>query len=182
MVPARARFFRQLFTLGTVIVLTAVLNRFGFFEAFFGAFGKAEILLAFIAGFFFVSIFTVAPAGVALYTLAGDTNPYLVAFFGAAGAVVGDYLLFRFFRDSFLHNIRETFHLDGHRRIEHVFHSQRFHWFFVIVGALIIASPFPDEAGLALLGVSHLPARTFIPLAFVLDFFGIVLITLAGAS
>lgn len=181
MEPARARFVRYLITLIAVLAMTVVLTRAGVFAAAFTALGNAGLAAAVIAGFFFVSIFTVAPAGVALYTLAGEYDPYLVAVLGAVGAVAGDYLLYHFFRDSLFQNIKEAFHLDGRFRIEHVFHSQRFHWFFVLIGAIIIASPIPDEAGLALLGVSNLPARKFVLLAFILDFFGIILITLAGA-
>lgn len=177
----RNRFIHQLLVLALSIAVTATLAAGGVFTEAFATLGQGGFALAFVLGFFFVSIFTVAPAGAALYALAGDHNPYAVALIASAGAVVGDYLLFHFIRDSFFANLKEAIGLGGRRKIEHVFHSQRFHWFFVIAGAIIIASPFPDELGLALLGVSRLSAAKFVPLAFALDFVGIVFITLAGA-
>src|SRR3989338_7092588 len=50
---------------------------------------------AFISGILFVSVFTVAPAAVVLFFLAETLNPLLVAICAGAGAVIGDYLIFR---------------------------------------------------------------------------------------
>jgi hypothetical protein len=50
------------------------------------------------------------------------------------------------------------------------------------LGALIIASPLPDELGLVFLGISKLKTRYFLPLSFVLNFFGILIIGLIAKS
>ena len=47
-----------------------------------------------------------------------------------------------------------------------------------MLGALIIASPLPDELGLAMMGVARIKLRVLIPISLVLNFAGIVLIGL----
>ena len=44
------------------------------------------------------------------------------------------------------------------------------------VGGLIIASPLPDELGISLFGFSKIKMSWFIPLSFIFNFIGIVLI------
>jgi hypothetical protein len=61
---------------------------------------------AFIVGIFFVSIFTVAPAILVLYSLVAKLNPLGIAAFAGLGAVVGDYVIFRFFRDRVFEELR----------------------------------------------------------------------------
>ena len=50
----------------------------------------------FLAGMFFVSTFTIAPAGVVLFYFAKEFDPFAVVIFAGAGAMCGDYLIFRF--------------------------------------------------------------------------------------
>jgi hypothetical protein len=49
-----------------------------------------------------------------------------------------------------------------------------------VVGAVIIASPLPDELGLALLGFSRIDRRYFFAISYTMNFIGIVLIGLAA--
>jgi uncharacterized membrane protein YdjX (TVP38/TMEM64 family) len=137
-------------------------------------------LSSFIVGIFFTSLFTIAPAAVLLVELALVGHPITVAFFGALGAVVGDMILFVFVRDRlsadimrFVENGFKKFHFDR-------LHSKMFRWIFPLLGALIIASPLPDELGIMLLGFSHMKARHVIPISFLMNFIGVLLIIAAG--
>src|SRR3989344_9295218 len=55
---------------------------------------------SFLAGIFFAYGFTAAPATVLLLILAQDQNFWIAGIVGGMGALVGDYLIFRFIRYS----------------------------------------------------------------------------------
>lgn len=147
--------------------------------SFIGNFGYVG---AFIAGTLFVSVFTVAPAGVVLYYLADILNPLGVALFAGGGAVLGDYLIFRFLRDRVFDEIKPLFLKTGGNLLIKLFKTPYFAWFLPVLGAFIIASPFPDEIGVGLLGASRLKSWQFLLLTFLLNTIGIFLIIIAARS
>lgn len=142
----------------------------------FGYFG------AFITGVLFVSIFTVAPAAVILFFLADTLNPLWVATFAGAGAVIGDYLIFRFLRDRVFEELKPMFLKKGGNIPGKLFKTPYFAWLLPLVGAFIIASPFPDEVGVGLLGASKLKNWQFILLSFLLNSVGIFLVIILAKS
>lgn len=147
--------------------------------AFIGNFGY---LGAFITGILFVSIFTVAPAAVVLFFLADTLNPLWVAAFAGVGAVIGDYLIFRFLRDKVFDELKPVFLQKGGNILVKLFKTPYFAWLLPLIGAFIIASPFPDEVGIGLLGASKLNNWQFILLSFLLNSVGIFLIIIAAKS
>jgi uncharacterized membrane protein YdjX (TVP38/TMEM64 family) len=50
-----------------------------------------------------------------------------------------------------------------------------------VLGAIIIASPLPDEMGVGLMGISKLKTSQFILLSFVLNAIGIFIVVTAGS-
>lgn len=144
--------------------------------------GKFGYIGAFIAGVLFVSIFTVAPAAVLLFFLAEHLNPLLVALFAGMGAVVGDYLIFKFLRDNVFDELKPLFLKNGGNRLIRLFKTPYFGWLLPLMGAFIIASPFPDELGIGLLGVSKLKGWQFICLTFLLNSVGIFIVITAAKS
>ena len=66
--------------------------------------------------------------------------------------------------------------MDKKRHIKKLFHSKYFNWMLPIIGAIIIASPFPDELGVSLIGLSKLSTGKFILLSYVLNSIGIFLV------
>ena len=137
---------------------------------------------AFVTGILFVSIFTVAPAAVILYFLADSLNPFFVAIFAGMGGVVGDYLIFRFLKDRVFDELKPLFLKEGGERLVHLFKTPYFVWLLPFIGALIIASPFPDEVGIGLLGASKMKNWQFLLLTFALNSAGIFLIVTAARS
>lgn len=137
---------------------------------------------AFITGILFVSVFTVAPASVVLFFLAETLNPLLVAVFAGAGAVVGDYLIFRFLRDRVFDELKPLFLNNGGNLLVKLFKTPYFAWFLPLFGAFIIASPFPDEVGIGLLGASKLKNWQFLLLTFLLNTVGIFIVIIAAHS
>src|SRR3989344_1125991 len=61
---------------------------------------ELERLGSFVAGLFFTSAFTTAPAIVTLGEIAQANSLVPTALFGALGAVIGDLIIFRFVRDK----------------------------------------------------------------------------------
>ena len=142
--------------------------------------GDLGYIGAFITGIFFVSTFTVAPAIVVLFSLAEHLNPWEVAILAGAGAVLGDYIIFRFVRDRLAGELKNLFMEAGGSYIARIFQTKYFAWLTPIIGAAIIASPLPDEAGVGILGVSRLRSWQFLLLSFVLNATGIfIVITIA---
>ena len=144
---------------------------------------ELEIIGSFIAGMFFTSIFTTAPAIVTLGEIAQANSVILTAFFGGLGAVVGDLIIFRFVRDRFSEHLMELVkYQDVGKRIKVLFHHKSFRWLTFFVGGLIIASPFPDELGISLIGFSKIKTLTFISLSFTFNFMGIIFIGLIARA
>ena len=138
---------------------------------------------SFVSGMFFTSIFTTAPAIVTLGEISRTHGIITTAFFGAIGAVLGDLIIFRFIRDRLSEHMTELLRHRGiFRRIHHLLRLRYFRWLTFLMGGLIIASPFPDELGISLLGLSTMKTSLFIYTSFAFNFLGIVAIGLIARS
>ncbi len=156
--------------------------RLGVIDRLLEQFGPVWWLYALVAGVCYSSVFTVAPATVALGTLAVRLPPWQVAVLGGFGAMLGDLVVFQFIRSAISRLLLQWARARGRKRRRGTCTARPLRWPAVIVGALLIASPLPDEAGLALLGISHLPTRVLLPLTFGLNGAGIFLISLTARS
>jgi len=142
-----------------------------------GGLGYAGALLT---GLFLVSTFTVAPALVVLYHLADVLNPLEIAVLAGIGGVGGDYLIFKYLKDKIFIELKPLFKHLGGSYISAIFKTPYFAWLTPIIGAAIIVSPFPDEVGIGILGISKLKSWQFLMLSFLLNATGIfIVVTLA---
>lgn len=137
---------------------------------------------AFFTGIFFVSTFTVAPATVTLYYFSQTLNPFGIALCAGIGALVGDYAIFRFFKDGVLQELAPLGKRISSSYLFSLFKTPYFLWLTPFLGAFIIASPFPDELGIALLGIASMKRWKFALLSFALNTAGIFIIVLIGRS
>lgn len=137
---------------------------------------------SFISGIFFVSTFTVAPAGIVLFKLGQLYNPFLIALTAGLGAVIGDYVIFRFLKDNVFKELKPIFMKLGGSSISRIISTPYFAWLAPVFGALIIASPFPDEIGVGLMGISKLKNWQFLTISFLLNSLGILLIITISKS
>lgn len=153
-------------------VVAIILSRFGFIDWFVNIIGN-QVFSSFFAGLFFTSIFTIAPSSVALVNIT-NASMLTVAFWGALGALCGDLILFYFIRDRFAENLVASIRPSVTRYILSSFHLGFMKWLSPVLGALIIASPLPDELGLTLLGISKTRISILIPISFVMNFIGII--------
>lgn len=160
------------------ICVAFFLAEFGVANYLLDFFQGYKFIAAFLAGMFFISIFTVTPAMAFILELF-KTQPILeTTFFCALGWMVGDFIVYRFIKDSLAEDVAYLLKFTGHKKILAFSHRKFFHWFVPLIGSIIIASPFPDEIGLTMLGLSKTKTKFFLPLAFVLDFLGILVIGL----
>lgn len=149
-------------------------------KSFINGLGSLGYFGAFITGVFFVSTFTVAPAAVVLFNLADHLNPFEVAILAGLGAVVGDYLIFRFFKDRIFEELKPLFDRWTRTHISELLHTPYFAWLLPVIGATIIASPLPDELGIGILGIAKMKPWKFLILSFFLNAIGIfIIVTLA---
>lgn len=132
---------------------------------------------------FFTSIFTTTPAIVTLGAIAQSSQSVLpVAIFGGLGALCGDLIIFRFMRDRLGEDITRLIKNSGNGRLRSIVRLKFFRWLTFFLGALVIASPLPDELGLAMMGFSKIKTSLFIPVSFVFNFLGILVIGLIAKN
>lgn len=164
------------------IYLAIYLAHSGFIATLVALAGNNILLVSLVTGFFFTSFFTTPPA-IAIFTgLAGQENIFLVASLGGLGAVLGDSLLFLFVRDRVAKDASALMTGPKWKRVLRVLKRRHFRRILPVMGALIIASPLPDEIGLALIGVSRLTRPQFFVLSYCMNTLGIfVILLLAGA-
>ena len=138
---------------------------------------------SFFAGLFFTSIFTTTPSIVALGEISQMQPVLHVAFLGALGALIGDLIIFRFIKDRLSDHLMEMMkHQIAGTKLKFRHHLTFFRYVTFFIGALIIASPLPDEIGIGLLGLSKMNMKWFVPVAFIGNFIGIACIGLIANS
>lgn len=177
----RAFHYKNLTFLLLSIILALFLSKAEWFNTFLLNLGTFGYLGAFTAGMLFVSTFTVATGALILFTLAKTLSPVELGIIGGLGAVCGDFIIFRFIKNNLTAELNNLYnHIDGNGYIAHFFHSKYVGWTLPVIGALIIASPFPDELGVTLMGISKMKTYQFLLLAFTLDTIGIFLVVSAS--
>jgi len=155
------------------VVFAVWLGQSGAVAKFLAATQSSVFFTALIGGLLFTSIFTTAPAIILLAEVAQNSSVLQTALIGAAGALVGDLIMFKFLRDRLAKDFYALFHIDMNQRY---FRLPRFRWVAVLLGGLVIASPFPDELGLAILGFSNTKTSLVIPVSYICNFLGILVI------
>lgn len=142
--------------------------------------GKFGYLGAFFAGMLFVWIFTMPIGLLILLTLSTYLNPWEIAAVGGLGALFGDFIIFKFVKDDLSEDASRLYKKYGGDHLTHVLRSKYFHWTLPVIGAIIIASPFPDEIGVSLMGISKMGTFKFVLVSFILNTLGILLVLEAG--
>lgn len=181
-IKAEIQLNRDLSLVFISIILAIIIAKTGTVREFLTATSEFEFLGAFIAGLFFTSAFTTAPAIVILGELAQTIDPWKVAAMGGMGALLADLFIFRFVKDHAAEDMAHLVKKYRLYRVRGVFKSRLVRWFVPFLGALIIASPLPDELGIALMGFAKFPVRIFMLLSFIMNFTGILAIGLIARS
>jgi hypothetical protein len=163
------------------VILAILLSRNATFHSFLIHLGSFGYIGAFIAGILFVSTFTVATSALILLTLAETLSPIEIGLIAGLGAVVGDMLIFNLIKDNLANEIEDIYdQVDRDHHLKKLFHSKYFNWSLPVFGAIIIASPLPDEMGISLINLSKMNNLKFMLLSYILNSVGIFLIVSAS--
>ncbi len=170
---------KDLFIISFSIVIAVMLVKTNAVATLINSTQGFGIIASFLSGIFYVSLFTVVPASVAIADMSQKTSPLLIAFIGAFGSLLGDYIIFRYIKNNLSEYVVA---LAKKLRRDSVLKSQMFRFCFSFVGAFVIASPLPDEIGLGLMGITKIRTKYFIPISYSLNFIGILVIALIGKA
>lgn len=132
---------------------------------------------AFLSGLLYTSFFTAPLSILLLVSIDPNANPYFLAAVAGLGAVLGDLIIVKILRFIFT-----PFSFLSHQNSVKAFKKrlEKYHLniISVLLGAIIVASPLPDELGLILLGISNLSYIKLAVLTFLLNGSGLLLIIL----
>lgn len=170
---------KSLFKLIVLIIsllIAVYLIASGKINEFISSLNDIGIIGVFIAGAFYGYSFTAFPAVAILIIFAKTINPLIVAFIGAIGTMCGDYLIFHIIKDELPTKAEKFLKLIGVEKLRNL-KNTKYHWIFLLITAIIIASPLPDEIGVSLLGFSKYDSEKFLLLAFTFNFIGLLIIT-----
>jgi len=147
---------------------------------------------AFLLGLLFTYAFTAVPATVAIFSLGEILNPILIALIGAVGSVIGNYIIFKLVRDRLVKEInmlsKEVKNLTKPGSVLFFWEEIRIRiWRAIskskvwnvlvpVFAGFILASPIPDEVGVAIFGAVKFNPEKFIVVSYLLHFVGILAI------
>jgi len=173
---------RDLGIIALSVYVALLLEQTGALDRWIESASDFTILGSFLAGIFFTSLFTFAPAAVALGELMLHNSILSVAIPAAFGSLIGDLILFTFVRNAVSEDLRDLIDGAWMKVFKRVFRHPLLHWLVPLVGAIIIASPLPDEIGIAMLGLSKTRMRVLVPISLAMNFLGVVLVGIAARS
>ena len=151
------------------LILALLLSQYEPFHNFLLSLGEFEYLSGFIGGMLFVSFFTLPIGAVILLVLAENLPLFPLAVVAGAGGVLADFVIFKVVRNNLSDEIEHLYNDFGGRHLTYLFHTSYFNWMIPLVGAILIASPLPDEIGVSLMGLSKMKTVRFLEIAFLLD-------------
>lgn len=167
-----------------VSVLTVVfLMRFQFFHDSLLWVAGTGYIGAFVGGMLYVSTFTAA-IGILILLYLAETTPILpLSLVAGVGGVVGDFVIFKLIRTSLKEELNSLYYKLGGMYISRLFTKKSpLGWMLPVLGAVVIASPLPDEIGVSMIGVSKMTTTNFLILSLFLDCIGICLLVFFAAG
>ncbi|HRY63248.1 MAG TPA: hypothetical protein P5267_01410 [Patescibacteria group bacterium] len=138
---------------------------------------------AFLAGVFYAYSFTAGAAVAILVILGGDLNIIMAGLLAGVGSLISDLLIFKFIRHSFEEEITKISASHFWDKWRNNYHLNLIFKKYIlpILGSIIIASPLPDELGVAMLASDKLiSSRVFAIMSYALNTAGIFIILLIG--
>lgn len=167
-----------------ILVLTFIaafaIARLGIIDEFAAkAQASNQILYTFITGALYSFSFT-AGISVIMFSELSITREMVLplALLAAFGGLLADLLIFRFIKDVILHELGTN----AKKMIAKATKTKVAKVGLGVLGAAIIASPFPDEIGLTFMGVSKIAFWELVVLTYILDALGAYVIISAVAN
>jgi hypothetical protein len=125
------------------------------------------LLLTFVAGLLYTSFSTIPLATAVFISLAHAGLPlWATAVLGGVGAMIGDAGLFTALRVSVLDRTAEYLARKTHGAFRKFAHKPIVRFASLLVGGIVVASPLPDELGMAIMGLTDIPNRYIFLVSF----------------
>ena len=168
-----------------LLFITFIVAYFMFYSRNYGPFNNFIIDLGysgtFVAGMMFSYGFSAAPATAVFLILAQHQNIYLASIIGGLGALISDLFIFSFIRQSFAEELnmlsKERIVVYFNNRLPGIFKK----YLLPVAAGFVIASPLPDEIGVALLAASKIVStRIFTFISYSLNTIGIFVVLYIG--
>jgi len=138
---------------------------------------EGGVLSSLIVGAFYTTSVTSPIATGAIYYLGKVQHPLQIAFIGAFGSVFVDYLFFRYFKQRATPSLK---YLSNKLKLKN--HTKKIFKFLAPLAAVaVIASPLPDELGLAILATINFKTKWTLLISYFANFIGILLISWLGS-
>ena len=134
----------------------------------------------FIAGLLLAFGFS-APFGLGFLLVANPNNIFLASLIGGAGAAVGDLVIFKMIKFSFMNEFAKLKKAKIVRKIKEIIHSNHYslikHYLLYVFAGIIMASLVPDEIGVSMLaGLTVIKASKLAVIGFALHTIAIFLV------
>jgi len=164
--------YHKLFLLLLAIILSYYLFTRPEIQNMISGLDRLSYLGIFIAGILLALGFS-SPFSIGFFITAKPENLFLAILIGGVGAVIGDMLIFKTIKFSFMDEFKELEKTEIIKTIEKaVKHNKNIlirHYLLYIFGGIIIASPFPDEIGISMLaGLTTIKTSTIALMGFIL--------------
>lgn len=150
-----------------------------FFQTLILPFGIFGVI---VAGALYTYSFTTAIGALLLIALIPYHPIGVLAVVGGIGATLADFTIFKFVRDDLKKEVRR---FGASKMIQNVCSANGIlckKWMRNLMGVMIMASPFPDELGIAMMSTTKMKRETFLLLAFIVDIIGIYLLVFTASA
>ena len=156
------------------LIVVGLLSKLPHFHDLMHKLAQAGHWGAFIGGILYISSFTAAVGALLLISLTETVPLMQLCLLAGLGGLVGDLLIFKFIRSEMRNELHRLYYVLGGKFITRLFKRNKpLSWLVPVAGAVIIASPLPDEIGISMLGVTKIRTIHFSVMAFVLDVVGV---------
>lgn len=176
---------KNIILFGIGLLFAFLVSRLPGFHELLLKIGSLGYFGAFLAGILFTSTFTVAAGALILIDLAKVLPLFPLILCSGLGAVLGDFLVFSFAKNKIAEEIeplyKELESIGKKNHLHKLAHTKYFGWTLPVVGALIMATPLPDELGVSLLGISNIKSTRFLLISLCSHSLGMFLLVSAAA-
>lgn len=169
-------------------LVTIFLYQAGALHNFFSLIKPVYLLPEFLTGMLYTTFLTSPIAVVFLVLLSVDNDPLVIAIVGGLGSVFVDLFLLKIIRNFYKKVSRKIFGNSSNSEAKRITKTIKrslggvLNPVVIVLGSIIIASPLPDELGLAILGLSSLSSAKIVFISFAFNALGIYTISLIAKS
>lgn len=178
--------YPKLFLLSATIIFAYYLFGLASIQNYVAGIGsQVNYLTDFVAGILFSFGFTTA-FSIGYFITSSPSNIIITGLVAGVGSVIGDMVIFRTIKISFMDEFRELEKKKALRKIGEVIknnpHVLIRHYLVYIFAGIILASPLPDELGVSMLaGLTTIKPKIFMLISFILHVIGFYVIMYLAA-